>query len=406
MSKFSYQAFNDSGKLVSGTVDADSDAMANNLILARGLIPSKVKKEKAAAVKDRELSLTEMLTPIKTRDKILMTKQIRTMLKVGVPMIKMLQILEDQTEHVRLRSVISSISKHITEGSKIHEAFAKHPTVFPPLYCAALQAGEASGSLSEVLDRLIYIMEHEHKIRGDIRAALQYPIFVMAFLTVAFFFLLIFVIPKFVHVFKSAKIKLPMPTQMCILLYEFWHSYWYLAIAGAAGTFAVVGIYLKTENGKYVRDTILLKLPLVGELLIKTAMSRFASIFSILQYSGVQILESFRIIANAIGNKAVSREFDRIREQIEKGSSISGPLKAAKYFTPMVVNMIAIGEKTEKLDEMLSDVAQHYDAEVEYAMKTLSEYIGPVLTICMAAIVGFFALAIMMPMWDLAQIPK
>ncbi|OQX13461.1 MAG: general secretion pathway protein GspF, partial [Desulfobacteraceae bacterium IS3] len=121
---------------------------------------------------------------------------------------------------------------------------------------------------------------------------------------------------------------------------------------------------------------------------------------------GVQILESFRIIANAIGNKAVSREFDRIREQIEKGSSISGPLKAAKYFTPMVVNMIAIGEKTEKLDEMLSDVAQHYDAEVEYAMKTLSEYIGPVLTICMAAIVGFFALAIMMPMWDLAQIPK
>jgi type IV pilus assembly protein PilC len=406
MSKFSYQAFNDSGKIVSGTIDADSENMANNLILARGLIPSKVKKEKAAAIKSKELSFTELLTPIKTRDMILLTKQIRTMLKVGVPMIKMLQILEDQTEHPRLRTVINAIAKHITEGSKIHEAFAKHPSVFPPLYCAALQAGESSGALPEVLERLIYIMEHEHKVRSDIRAALQYPIFVLTFLIIAFFFLLIFVVPKFVQVFKSAKITLPMPTQICLLMYEFWQHYWYLIIGSVVWFGIIIGLYLKTEQGKYIRDMLLLKLPIVGDLLIKSAMSRFASIFSILQYSGVQILESLKIISNAIGNKAVSLEFDRIRDQIEKGSSISAPLKAAKYFTPMVVNMVAIGEKTEKLDEMLSDVAQHYDAEVEYAMKTMSEYMGPMLTICMAGMVGFFALAILMPMWDITKIAR
>lgn len=406
MPKFAYQAFNDKGKPVTGAIEADSEDMANNLIAARGFIPFKLKKEKQVAIKGREMSLGDFFTRVSSRDIILMTKQLRTMLKAGVPMIKLLQILEEQTENTRLRQVIGSVAKYITEGSTIHDAFSKHPSVFSPLYCAAIQAGEASGALPEVLDRLVYIMEHENKVRSDIRSALQYPMIVLSFLTFAFFFLLIFVIPKFVHVFKSTKIALPLPTQICILLYQLWQSYWFLLIAGAVGVFVVLTLYFKTGQGKFVRDTFILKIPVFGNLMIKSSMSRFASIFSILQYSGVQVLESLKIISGAIGNRAISNEFDKIRDQIEKGSNISTPLKSAKYFTPMVVNMVAVGEKTEKLDEMLADVAQHYDEEVEYAMKSLSEYIGPALTICMAVMVGFFALAIFMPMWDIAKIGR
>ncbi len=406
MPKFAYQAFNDKGKPVSGAIEADSEDMANNLIAARGFIPFKLRKEKQVAVKGGEMSLSDFFTRISPRDMILTTKQLRTMLKAGVPMIKLLQILEEQTENTKLRQVIGSVAKHITEGLTIHDAFAKHPSVFSPLYCAAIQAGEASGALPEVLDRLVYIMEHEHKVSSDVRAALQYPMIVLSFLTFAFFFLLIFVIPKFIRVFKGAKIALPMPTQVCIMLYEIWQGYWFILITGAIGIFIFLKFYFKTENGKYMRDVILLNIPIMGDLFIKSSMSRFASIFSILQYSGVQVLESLKIISGAIGNKAISNEFDKIRDQIEKGSNISTPLKSAKYFTPMVVNMVAVGEKTEKLDEMLADVAQHYDSEVEYAMKNLSEYIGPALTICMAVMVGFFALAIFMPMWDIAKVGR
>lgn len=406
MPKFAYSAYDESGKTVSGSIEAETTDAANNLLALRGLIPSKVKKEKLVAVKGEQMNLTDMFTRVNTRDMILMTKQLRTMLKVGVPMIKLLQILEDQTENAKLRRVLGSVAKNITEGSSINDSFRKHPSVFSPLYCAAIQAGEASGALPEVLDRLVYIMEHEHKVSSDIRAALQYPMIVLSFLTFAFFFLLIFVIPKFINVFKSAKIALPMPTQVCILLYEIWRGYWFLIIGGAIGIFIFLRFYLKTENGQYIRDVILLNIPIMGDLFIKSSMSRFASIFSILQYSGVQVLESLKIISGAIGNKAISNEFDKIRDQIEKGSNISTPLKSAKYFTPMVVNMVAVGEKTEKLDEMLADVAQHYDSEVEYAMKNLSEYIGPALTICMAVMVGFFALAIFMPMWDMTKVGR
>ncbi|RLC06122.1 MAG: type II secretion system F family protein, partial [Deltaproteobacteria bacterium] len=164
--------------------------------------------------------------------------------------------------------------------------------------------------------------------------------------------------------------------------------------------------YLRTEQGRYVRDLCIMKLPVIGPLFVKAAMSRFASIFAIFQSSGMAVLDSMRILSKTIGNAAISREFDYIRDRIQQGSSISAPLKSAKYFTPMVVNMVAIGEESEKLDEMLLEVAEHYDSEVEYAMHSLSEAIGPMLTVGLAGVVGFFALAIFLPMWDLTKLVK
>jgi type IV pilus assembly protein PilC len=264
-----------------------------------------------------------------------------------------------------------------------------------------IQAGEASGELPDVMERLIYIMEHEHKIRSDIRAALQYPVIVTIFLLIAFIAMLTFVIPNYVDVFVKADIPLPLPTQICILMYEFLRDYWYILAAAVAGVLIFLISFLKTEPGKYTRDFTLMQFPVLGPLFSKSVMSRFASIFSILQASGVPILDSMTILSGTIGNAAVSRELKKIRGKIEKGSTISGPLKSAKYFTPMVVNMVAIGEESGNLEEMLNEITEHYDAEVEFAMKRVSELITPFMTVGLAAVVGFFALAIFLPMWEL-----
>ena len=269
-----------------------------------------------------------------------------------------------------------------------------------------IQAGESSGALPEILDRLIYIIDHENKIRADIRAALQYPIIVIMFLTVAFFILLTFVVPKFVGLFTRSGIELPLPTTICMWMYYVLTDYWYLLIGAVVVGFVISRIYLGSEQGKFVRDRCLMTFPIIGPLFVKAAMSRFASIFAILQKSGVGALESMKILSVTIGNHAIAREFEQINERLEEGRGIAAPLNAARYFTPIVINMVAIGEESGNLDEMLSDISEHYDVELEYAMKKISDSIAPILTIGLAFVVGFFALAIFLPMWDLTKMVK
>ncbi len=191
-----------------------------------------------------------------------------------------------------------------------------------------------------------------------------------------------------------------------MLMYKGMVSYWYIGLSILAAVVIGLSYYLRTEQGKFVMYTLLMKIPVLGPLFVKSAISRFASIFSILQSSGVDILETMDILTDTIGNAAISRELGGIRERLAEGHGIAGPLSSAKYFTPMLINMVAIGEESGNLEEMLRDVAQHYDTEVEYAMKKLSESIGPVLTIGLAAVVGFFALAIFLPMWDMTLMAK
>jgi len=406
MPKFSYQAIKDDGSTISGMVEADSVETANSILLARGYLPSKVTAEEGAPSRISFIGLQERFIPIKTPELILFTKQFKTMLRAGVPIIKLLTVLEDQTQNVRLKRIVSSIAQDIKEGSSLYDAFRKHPKPFSNLYCRMLQAGETSGALPDVLERLIYILEHEHKVKSDIKSALQYPIIVIIFLGIAFFVLLTFVIPKFVQIFLKAGIDLPLPTRICLLMYQILTNYWYLILGIAVAGITALSYYLRTNQGKYVRDTFLMKLPLIGPLFIKAAMSRFASIFAILQSSGVAILDAMKILSGTIGNAAISREFDQINERLEEGRGIAEPLRSARYFTPIVINMVAIGEESGNLDEMLSDVSEHYDSELEYSMKRLSDAIGPILIVGLAAVVGFFALAIYLPMWDLTKMVR
>ncbi len=353
MPKFLYQAINESGNTISDVVEAESIEMANNILVARGYIPTRVTAEGDTAFGISLKDIKERLSPIRVPDLILFTKQFRTLLRAEVNIIKLLRVLESQTENLTLRKIIFSMSQDIKEGSSIYDAFVKHPNAFSDLYCGMVKAGETSGALPDVLDRLIYIIEHDHKVKSDIKSALQYPIIVTIFLALAFFVLLTFVIPKFVNIFMAAGLELPLPTKICMLLYQFMSSYWYLLVGGIVAGGAVLSFYLRTAQGKFVRDALLMRLPIIGPLFVKAAMSRFASIFAILQSSGVAVLDTMKILSGTIGNYAIAQEFSRIIEKLEEGRGIAKPLETAKYFTPIVVNMIAIGEESGKLDEVL-----------------------------------------------------
>ena len=406
MPKFSYRAITEDGTTTTGEVEAESVEKASSMLASQGYIPTRVKEERSAVSGVQLGSLLDSLSSIKAPELILFTKQFNTLIRAGVPMLSLLKVLEEQTEHPKLRKILGTIHQDIKEGSSLHEAFRKHPRAFSPLYCNMLKAGETSGALNEVLDRLTYIIEHEHRVKSDIKSALMYPIIVVCFLFVAFIVLLTGVIPRFVDIFKSAGLKLPLPTQICMLLYTGLIHYWYIVLSILVIGGVALYFYLRTDNGKYVFYTAMMKLPIVGPLFIKSAISRFASIFSILQASGVDILQVMDILSETIGNSAISRELAGIRDRLAEGHGIAGPLSSAKYFTPMLINMVAIGEESGNLEELMKDVAKHYDTEVEYAMKKLSEAIGPILTIGLAAVVGFFATAIFLPMWDLTLMAK
>lgn len=406
MPKYSYQAIDGFGATVTDVVEADSIETVNDMILGRGLIPTAVSPIGGGPSAISFTRLKNWLKPVKAPELILFTKQLKTMLRAGVSMIKLLDVLESQAENPNLKKVIQTMSRNIQEGFSLHEAFSEHPGVFSPLYCGMVRAGEASGSLPEVLDRLTYIIEHENRIKSDIKAALQYPMIVIVLLTGAFFILLTFVIPRFVSIFLRTGVAIPLPTKICMLLYQVLIQYWYFPLAITIAAVVGLGYYFRTTQGKYMRDSLLMRIPVLGPMLIKAAMSRFASIFSILQSSGVSARDGMHILAGAIGNTAIAFEFNKINERLEEGRGISEPLRSAKYFTPIVVNMIAIGEESGNLDEMLKEVSDHYDIEMEYAMKQLSDAVGPLLTVGLAFVVGFFALAIFLPMWDLTKMVR
>jgi len=405
MPNFKYKAINPSGATISGVVTADTAELAENVLTSQGYIPMEIADESASEKDSLIARLNRSLAFVKARDLIIFTKQFRTMFNAGLPILQIMQILEHQTENLKLRNAIAEIGIEVKEGSTLHGAFAAHPSIFSPLYVSMVRAGEASGNLVEVLNRLIYILEHEHKVKSDVRSALNYPIIVVIALFGAFIFLLTFVIPQFAKIYSKAGVALPLPTRISLAMYHALSNYWHLMILIIA--FTVLGFYLyfrKTGQGIYVLHSLLLRIPILGPLFVKVAMSRFASIFAILQSSGIPVLTSLQILRDTIGNEAISREFERVQNQVEEGRGISTPLRAAKYFPPMVIDMISVGEESGQLDEMLHQVSVHYDDEVEYAVRRLNDALGPILIAGLAFVVGFFALAIFLPMWDLARV--
>ena len=406
MANYVYSAINEMGKTITDSIEAESEEIVNSMLAARNLIPVRIVRQDKSGFSLSSLSSLRFGASVKTKDLILFTKQFRSMIQAGVPIIRLMQVLVSQTQDKTLKKVATEISQDIKGGMTLYAAMKKHPSVFSPLYLSMINAGEISGSVPEILERLIDIVEHEAKIKKDIKSALQYPIIVVIALVIAFVVLLTFVIPKFVAIFAKAGIALPLPTKIAMIMYQGLANYWHILLGGIIALVVFLRYYIKTPAGRYTFDTFLLKMPLFGSLFQKAAMSRFAAIFAIMQASGVPVMRTMEVVSDTIGNTAISREFDNVRDKIQEGQGISGPLRSAKHFTPMVVDMVAIGEESGNIEEMMRQVSLHYDDEVQYAVKGLADSIGPILMVGLAAVVGFFALAIFMPMWDLTKMVK
>ncbi len=401
--ELTYTAINENGDTVTGDIQAPSPEEAMEMLAAKGLIPTRVQAVKRSGLDSINSRLNFLLAKVKLPELIMFTKQFRTLFKAGLAMNRLWDVMEEQTDNPRLKEVSRKMARDIDSGIGLSETFKKHPRIFSPLYCSMIQAGENSGRLPEVMDRLIYLLQHEHKVKSDIRKAMQYPIMVLITLIGAFLFLLAFVVPQFVSVFEEAGIDLPLPTRVLIILHQTLIVYWPVSLLSFLALFISLRLYLKTNHGQYHKDLLLLNLPVLGEVYSKGAMARFTSIFAIFQASGVSTLNTLSIISETIGNAAISREFDRLQNQLKEGRGIAGPLKNAKFFPPMVVNMVAIGEESGNLDEMLYETSVHYDDEVTYIVGRLSETITPILTVILAVAVGFIVLAIFLPMWSMVD---
>ena len=403
MAVFSYQASDHKGEMHKGRLTADTLDDAMGQIVDLNLVPIDLLRVGGRSDNLFARIQTHYL-PVPAPDLIVFTKQLVTMVRVGIPMTQAFSILKDQTVQPRLRRLAGIIRDDIEAGSSLSAAAGKHSKVFSPLFCSMIEAGEASGTLPEVLDRLLYLIEHEAQVKAEIKTAMRYPFIVVGVLGVAFLVMVGFVIPRFVSFFDKQGLDLPLPTRMCITMSEILTGYGiWIALGTIVSGLLFHRYFNRTDPGRLIRDRSLLAIPLIGPVLVKAAMSRFASIFAILQSSGVLVLDSLRILTETVGNAAISAEFVKVRELLEEGHGIAGPLSSSSYFPPMLVNMVKIGEESGRLDEMLRHVSEHYDVEISYTIKKMTDAIGPLLIISLTVVVGFFALAIYMPMWELTQ---
>ncbi|HOP86067.1 MAG TPA: type II secretion system F family protein [Syntrophorhabdaceae bacterium] len=405
MALYSYKARDEKGTLITGSMDADNMGAVYMQLDSLGLYPISVSELKGIG---NNISLgTSFKTllgnyqKITYDDLIFFTRQLQTIIKAGIPLISGLRALEEQATKERLKNILKDIYLDIERGKSFAEAMEKHIEVFPEVYISMIRAGEIGGVLEDVLERLIGMLEFQMKTKEMVKAALRYPIMVLVTLVVAFFVLVTFVVPKFVPLFKSAKIDLPLPTRIMILLNEIVQQYGVYLIAVVILLTIGFVFYKRTENGRFQWDKFKLRLPLLGQILHKIYISRFANMFENMIRTGVPVIKALETASKTIGNAYVAGKINEVSLKIEKGKGISKPLKETGIFPPLVIHLVSTGESTGALEEMLKEVSDHYDREIIYSVSRLSTWIEPILTAALSIMVLFLALAIFMPWWHM-----
>lgn len=341
------------------------------------------------------------VAPIDTKSLILFTKQFRTLFMAGIPLGDVFRILRDQTPEKRLCAAVEDIRALIVEGQSLTTAFRAHSKVFPPLYASMIEAGEQSGSMGVVLERLVKLLAHEEKIRQKTASAVRYPKMVAGAMVGAFVVLLNFVVPQFAAVYSQSGRELPWATQLAIGMHEVLAEWGVLVLAVLAVAFVLLRRWARSSAGRRTIDGLLLKLPVVGPVVQKSVIARFATIFSILLKSGVSILESMDILKSTVDNAFFAAEFEEVKVKIREGESIAKAIGEVRSMSPLAVSLCTIGEQASRLDSMLEELAEHYDDEVNVAVEKMTDSLGPMLILCLGVVILFFALAIFMPMWDM-----
>ncbi len=403
MATFAYKARDDRGLMVQGNIEAATQRDAMMQLDSMGYIPVSTKEigspDKAFSIDDYLLKFQR----IKHDDLIFFTRQFQTVIRSGIPIVTGFRALEEQTTNQRLAKAIKNVAQEIDKGSSLSDALGRQKGVFTEIYVSMVRSGETSGNLEEILERLSTLLEFQMRTKETIKSAMRYPTLVVSTLIIAFFILIKTVVPKFAPMFKSANVELPLPTQILLFINEVLQKHALLMGGIVLAMCAAFFFYQRTKKGKYTLDVLKLKIPLIGVIILKTCMSRFAFTLENLVSSGIPIIRTLEIVSRTVGNEFIAEKVLEIAANIEKGKGISKPLKDAKIFPPLVIHLIATGEETGSLEEMLKEIARHYDREVTYTVNRLSAYIEPILTVGLAGMVLFLALAIFMPWWDMMK---
>ncbi len=398
MPLFEYTARNSAnGQIQKGQVDVKS----------REEVSAYLRKNKMMLVSVREAPKKMTLggglgkARVKIRDIVIFTRQFATMINAGLPLVQSLTILAEQTENKTLKEVTKAVVHDVESGNTLADAFAKHPMAFSGLYVNMVAAGEAGGILDTILIRLATFLEKSDALIRKVKGAMIYPAVIFSVAIIAIAVLLIFVIPTFQSMFASVNMELPLPTRFVIALSQLLIGYWWAFIAGMVGTVFAIKKYYATTAGQRRIDGLLLRAPVLGDILRKSAVSRFTRTLGTLISSGVSILDGLEITAKTAGNMVVHDAVMESRQSIAGGETISAPLAKSQVFPPMVISMIAVGEQTGGLDEMLTKIADFYDEEVDVAVSSLLSLMEPVMIVVLGVIVGGMVVAMYLPIFDM-----
>jgi len=395
MPQFTYTARAINGDLKSATIEAPNrDEVIKQLKQQRMNV---VKIDEGSAVKRKRLGA------IKMRDIVIFTRQFSTMINAGLPLVQALDILATQSENPALKDITRQVVFDVESGNTVADALRKHPKAFSELYVNMVAAGEAGGILDTILMRLAIFMEKNDALIRKVKGAMIYPAVIMSVAAIAITVLLIFVIPTFQTMFESAHIALPLPTRIVIGLSHALKTYWWALILMVGASVFLLRRYYATPNGKLTIDRLMLKAPVLGDVLRKSAVSRFTRTLGTLISSGVSILDGLEITAKTSGNRVIQDAIMESRASIAGGETIAAPLKKSQVFPPMVISMISVGEQTGGLDEMLTKIADFYDEEVDAAVSGLLALMEPVMIVFLGVVVGGMVIAMYLPIFDMVN---
>ncbi|TDS31743.1 type II secretion system F family protein [Halanaerobium congolense] len=398
--EFEYTAKNKNGETVKGTIEAEDKSAIATQLRSQGFYVTEIKEKKAS----RDLKdVFNIKKKVKLKDLAIFSQQFAAMIDAGISLVDALFILAKQTEHSHLKEVITQVQEDVETGISLANAFAKHPKVFPELYIQLVRAGESGGVLDTILNKLADHFDRQDELNSMVKSAMYYPLVILMVGIAVVIFLVLQVVPQFVGMFADFGTELPLPTRMLLGLSTFMQAYWWMLLLGGVIVIFLFSRYRKTPKGKERLDRLILKLPVLGPMMRKVYVSRFSSTLAILLDSGVDLLSSLTIVEDVVGNKVFSDILTDARVRVREGSTLSEPLQESGEYPPMLVHMLSVGEETGAVGDMLNKVSKFYDRQVEAAVDGAISLIEPIMIVLLAVMVGFVAISIVTPMFDMFQ---
>lgn len=392
------------GKPVKGVRDAENAKALRSALRKDGVLLTVATEGKAAEAKSkRDIKILQFLSRPSTSDVAVLTRQLATLVGAGIPLFESLNALIEQVENEQLKRALTQVREQVREGTSFAKALEQHPTIFPPLYINMVRAGEASGTLTQVLERLTQFMESQAKLKGKVTSAMAYPALMAVIGTVLVSVLMIAVVPNVTTIFASMDQALPWYTALLIGTSDFMASYWWLLLALLGLTIYLFRRWVSTPQGRFRWDAFVLKIPVFGKVVLMLSVARFARTLATLLSSGVALLTAMDIVSNVLGNASLEKVVLDAIGSIREGQSIAEPLRRSGKFPPIVTHMITIGEKSGQLESMLESVANAYDTEVENRVQILTSLLEPLVIVMMGSVVGFIAVSILMPLIQMSS---